>query len=375
MGIGRKTRLLTDESRSDYYSGEPVRRIPISIFYPTKQEGDSLYKDLYAPVPEMLVKIYGEGKPERIRLLNELKTEFLNGAEPDRSVTCPVIVYSHGLEADRDFYLFMIEPLVRDGYIVVTTGHIYDTDLTLLPNGEVIKMKDGLLAEASFEQRNAQIETRGQDMTFVVDYLEELNRDPEFEGMLDLDQVGLCGHSLGGMTVLKTLPHPRVKAGVLLDAALRLINVDEELLNNYTLHKPVLNFRRGAISYGDKLRFRIEKLKDKSPEKFKQTIVKEHDEALAEEVSTRKLFQYVNGDYRNFIYLDKTHHLTFCDMFLLEPDEYFPTLIPIAEAHAIINRAVLAFFRENLLKEGTPYSDLINQAALQGVHLEQISMG
>ncbi|MFZ2258765.1 MAG: hypothetical protein WAV55_11660 [Clostridiaceae bacterium] len=375
MGIGRKVRLLTDSSRVDFYSGEPVRRIPISIFYPTKQEGSSYYKDLYDPFPEMLVKIYGEGKRDQIDYLNNLKAEFMNKAKPDSAKAHPVIVFSHGLEADRDFYLFLIEPLVNDGYIVVTTGHLYDTDVTLLPDGEVIKMKDGLLGEASFEQRTAQIETRGLDMTFVVDHLAELNREPDFTDLLDLNRVALCGHSLGGMTVLKTLAHPLVKAGVLLDAALRLIDVDQELLNGQTIHKPVLNFRRGAISYGDKLSFRIEKLKDKSCEKFKETILKEHEDALAEEVSTRKTFQYVNGEYKNFIYLDKSIHMTFCDWFTLVPDKYYPTLIPIEEAHRMISQVVLAFYRENLLKEEKPYSDLIYNSSLQGIHMEQISMG
>lgn len=375
MGIGRKVRLLTDSTRVDFYSGEPVRRIPISIFYPTKQEGSSFYKDLYDPYPEMLAKIYGEGKRERIEALDQLKAQFMNEAEPDRSNVYPVIVFSHGLEADRDFYLFLIEPLVNDGYIVVTTGHLYDTDVTLLPTGEVIKMKEGLLGEASFAERAAQIEARGLDMTYVVDHLKTLNCDPDFAGMLDLNLVGLCGHSLGGMTVLKTLPHPLVKAGVLLDAALRLIDVDQKLLDGQTIHKPVLNFRRGAISYGDKLLFRIEKLKDKSCEKFKETILKEHEEALAEEVSTRKTFQYVNGEFKNFIYLDKSIHMTFCDWFTLVPDKYYPTLIPIEDAHGIISQVVLAFYRENLLKDGKPYSDLIYNASLQGIHMEQISMG
>lgn len=374
MGIGRKTKLLTDTSRSDFYSGEPVRRIPISIFYPTEEAGASHYSDLYDPYPEMLVKIYGEGKSEQIEHLSRVKTQFLNNAEPDKSRSYPVIVFSHGLEADRDFYLFAIEPMVNDGYVVVTTGHLYDTDVTLLPTGEVIKMKEGLLGESSLKERSAQIETRGQDMTFVVDYLSELNQDPEFKGMLNLEKVGICGHSLGGMTVLKTMPHPRVKAGVMLDAALRLIDVDKELLENNTIHKPVLNFRRGSISYGDKLKFRIEKLKDRNPEKFKEMIVKEHEEALAEEVSTRKLYQYVNGDFKNFIYLDKSVHMTFCDWFTLLPNKYYPTLMPIEEAHRLISQVIVAFFRENLLQDGTPYSDLITASALQGIHLEQISM-
>ncbi|NLB22576.1 MAG: hypothetical protein GX833_04860 [Clostridium sp.] len=374
MGIGRQVKLLVDKSRQDFYSGEETRRIPISIFYPTKQEGSSLYEDLYAPKEELLVKIYGEGKDERVKHLKSLTTSFLNNATPDLSKARPVIVFSHGLEADRDFYLFLIEPLVEAGYVVVTTGHLYDTDLTLLPDGEEVLQKEGLLAESSYEQRTAQIEARGHDMWFVVDYLDRLNKEDSFAGLLDLNLVGLAGHSLGGMTVLKTLPHPLVKAGVLLDAALQYIDVEEDLKQGVSVDKPLLNFRRDSTGYGHRIRYRIEKSKGRSGEKFKEIILREHEQALNEEVDVRQLYQYVNGRFKNFIYMDKTVHMTFCDWFRLVPDKYYPTLIPIEEAHTLIAEVVCAFFQENLLKEGTPYTDLIHDEDSQGIHLEPIGM-
>lgn len=372
MGIGRQVRLLNDTSRSDYYSGEPTRRIPISIFYPTRETGSSHYGDLYQSDPDMLVRIYGEGNPDKAEYLRGVTTHFLNEAAPDRSRRCPVIVFSHGLEADRDFYLFLIESLVAEGYIVVTTGHLYDTDVTLLPDGEIVKMKPGLLGEASVAQRRAQIQARGQDMTFVVDHLAALDQDPMFQGMLDLDRVGLAGHSLGGMTVLKSLPHPLVKAAVMLDAALRFIDVEDELTADQTVAKPVLNFRRDGVSYGDRLRYRIERARDHSAEKFREIIQREHEDALADEVDLRQLYQYVGGSTRNFIYMDKTVHMTFCDWFRLVPDKYYPTLMPIDQAHALISRVVSAFFGEHLLGQGKAYTELINDSPL--LHLELIRM-
>lgn len=374
MGIGRKVRLLTDESRKDYYSGEPSRRIPISLFYPTRQEGTSFYADLYDPHQELLEKIYGAGRADRIEHLKSVRTSFLNDAAPDIKKRCPVIVFSHGLEADRDFYLFLVEPLVEQGYFVVTTGHLYDTDLTLLPGGETVKMKKGLLDETSKEERQAQIEERGRDLRFVVDFLSKLNDDSEFSGMLDLDRVGLCGHSLGGMTVLKTMPHPLVKAGVLLDAALRLLDVEKELMEDLTLNKPVLNLRRGSITYGDRLRYLIEKSRDKDSARFRESILREHDEVLEEEVVTRQLYRYAGAKPQYFIYIDKTIHMTFCDWFRLVPDKYYPTLLPIEDAHHIIAGLVSAFFKETLLEEGTDYTDLLQSGALPGVHMEPVQL-
>ncbi len=374
MGIGRQTRLLIDESRSDFYSDEAVRRIPISIFYPTKEAGSSLYKDLYAPRQEMLAKIYGEGNQERLKHLDLVETHFINGAEPDRSGKYPVVVFSHGLEADRDFYLFLIEPLVKEGCIVVTTGHLYDTDVTLLPDGEIVEMKPGLLGESTYRQRRDQIETRGKDMLFVVDHLKELNSDPGFLDLLDLQKVAIAGHSLGGMTVLETLPHPMVKAGVMLDAAVTLMDLTEKLENRELVDKPLLNIRRSNIAYGSRLRHRIERLKDKSPQRFQDAIVKEHEEVLQDEKGTEELYRYVNGRPENFIFISDTVHMTFCDWFTLVPDKYIPGLLPLKQAHAVIVEAVIAFFHEHLLVDGTPYTDLIHENRFPEIQQEQIHL-
>lgn len=372
MGIGRQTRLLTDESRSDFYSDEAVRRIPISIFYPTREEGSSLYRDLYAPHQEMLIKIYGEGNTERIQHLEGVTARFINDAEPDLDQQCPVIVFSHGLEADRDFYLFLIEPLVEEGYLVVTTGHLYDTDVTLLPDGEIVEMRPGLLGESTFRQRRDQIETRGRDMSFVVNQLKVLNEEPLFRGMLDLSKVALCGHSLGGMTVLETLTHPLVKAGVMLDAAVSLIDVENQLEHKEFVDKPLLNVRRGNITYERRVRSRIQRLRDKSPQRFQDAVVKEHDEVVLDEEGTMALFRYVKGNPIHFIMIRDTVHMTFCDWFALVPDKYIPGLLPLEKAYGIITKAVIAFLHENLLGEGASYSEFILEHQEPNIEQEQI---
>lgn len=373
MGIGRKVKLFTDFSRQDFYSGESFRRIPVSIFYPTMAEGTSHYEDLYAPQTELLVKIYGEGKKDRIQHLKQLETSFLNDAAPDLSQPRPVIVFSHGLEADRDFYLFLIEPLVREGYVVATTGHLYDTDVTLLPTGETVPMKPGLLAESSFDERTSQIEARSKDMMFVLDQLAALNETDEWNNLLDLNRIALAGHSLGGMTVLKSMVHPLAKAGVLLDAALAYLDAEPTPGSGASLNKPILNFRRGDVSYGDRLRRRVEQAKDKSPEKFREILLKEHASALADEAAVRALYHYAGGDCRQYIYMDRTVHMTFCDWFWLVSDKQDKRNLPIEEAHRSIVQVVSSFYREYLLEQGTPYSDLICSAQTLGIHPEVIA--
>ncbi|MFB0918716.1 MAG: hypothetical protein QMB63_06575 [Clostridiaceae bacterium] len=289
MGIGRQTKLLIDKTRIDYYSGEPERKIPISIFYPTVDNGKSKYKDIYYPKTEMLNEIYAEGRNSRVKILDDIEVEFINNATMDKSKqNLPVVIFSHGLTADRDFYMFLVIPMVKAGFIVIDTGHIYDTDFTLLPDGSVVKMKEGLLAMSKPEERYAQIKCRADDVKFVADSLAEINEGSDFKGMLNLDRVSVAGHSLGGMTAVFAMEHPLIKAGIILDAALAYFdsdNIDSEAVKN----KPILNFRRDKVDYGDRLKDKIERSVNKSAENYKKAVVKEHEMALIEEVNTIKL--------------------------------------------------------------------------------------
>ena len=58
------------------------------------------------------------------------------------------------------------------------------------------------------------------DLKFVVDELERLNARPEspFVGKLDMSNVALAGHSLGGLTALLGIEQePRFRAGIFID--------------------------------------------------------------------------------------------------------------------------------------------------------------
>jgi hypothetical protein len=64
---------------------------------------------------------------------------------------------------------------------------------------------------------------RLQDLKFIADELNRLNRDSSgpFAGRLDMDEVAIGGHSLGGLVALRSLKEePSFKAAVLLDASL-----------------------------------------------------------------------------------------------------------------------------------------------------------
>ncbi|MBL8056256.1 MAG: hypothetical protein JNK29_06130 [Anaerolineales bacterium] len=148
----------------------------------------------------------------------------LSAAEP----RYPVLVYSHGWNGFRTINLDEVEALASRGYVVVTVDHTYGAMLTVFADGRVIPNRPDALPSDDLPEAEAQpireqlVNTYAADLGFVLDQLERLNAgdlDARFAGRLDLDRVGLFGHSTGGGAVVAVCSRdPRCRAGVGLDA-------------------------------------------------------------------------------------------------------------------------------------------------------------
>ncbi|MGB3308860.1 MAG: alpha/beta hydrolase [Nodosilinea sp.] len=104
----------------------------------------------------------------------------------------PVMVFSHGLSSSPEAWHPWASHLASHGTVVVLPQH---------PGSDaqqVAEFQSGLSANV-FELQ--EFIDRPLDITFVIDELERLN-PIEFEGRLNLAQVGVGGHSLGGYTAL-----------------------------------------------------------------------------------------------------------------------------------------------------------------------------
>jgi dienelactone hydrolase len=134
----------------------------------------------------------------------------------------PVVLWSLGVTASRKLGSHIAEELASHGYVVVTMDHI-DCWATEFPDGRYL---GGVWS--------GDVPARLKDMQFLVDEVAVLNTgDPLFAGRLDLDRIGVCGGSYGGMVVETCRSDSRVRCAMLWDATnLRL--------NTAGLQKPFL---------------------------------------------------------------------------------------------------------------------------------------
>jgi len=104
----------------------------------------------------------------------------------------PVVVFSHGLASRPEDYAKGLERLASYGFLVAAPQH---------PGSDSIWAKEVLEGyhREAFDLKD--FINRPKDISFVLDELERRNAS-QFQNRLDLQNVGMGGHSFGGYTAL-----------------------------------------------------------------------------------------------------------------------------------------------------------------------------
>lgn len=141
--------------------------------------------------------------------------------------TFPVVLFSHGLGGNREGAEYLGEHWASHGFVSIHLQHPGSDESVWRGRSDV----RGALVESVANPKSAV--DRPLDVRFAVDKLTELNvTSGPLEGRLELDRVGMSGHSFGGYTTLAvagqifksrmgrnvSLPEPRIKAAISLSA-------------------------------------------------------------------------------------------------------------------------------------------------------------
>jgi len=198
--VGVTTMLFEDYSRIDEKTGRP-RPLLTEIWYPATEDAKNLPKN-------RLTDFYLKGTKPGIFTLIKQATEvdliqvdqsFKNISVRDARIEdgrFPLILFSHGNGGFRMQSAFWCEHMASHGYVVMSPDHTRNCSLTVVDGKVILYDKEG---------RERSAIDRPKDLSFLIDAMERMHHgaDSRFLGKIDLDHIGVAGHSFGGYTAAK----------------------------------------------------------------------------------------------------------------------------------------------------------------------------
>ena len=130
--------------------------------------------------------------PTRIERKVPIKVHLPKTAGP-----FPVVVLSHGAGGDWDTHYAQAQHLASHGYVVFCLEHIGSNRERMTQGFRLMQNLDAMIHDS------AEVLARPKDVSFAIDRAEEWNRTHEkLRGKLDLQRVGVMGHSFGAFTTM-----------------------------------------------------------------------------------------------------------------------------------------------------------------------------
>ncbi|OPA73617.1 Platelet-activating factor acetylhydrolase plasma/intracellular isoform II [Paenibacillus selenitireducens] len=342
--VGTQTFHFTDQNRDEVLTDDQSdkRELMVQIWYPTENSNNNKSEALFPKDKEMFKKyiqtysnslnlpdfVFDYWKYSRTNSYENV--EILPSTSP-----YPLVLLSHGMGTSRVLHASQAENLASHGFIVVTIDHTYSTFATIFPDGRVTDYKTKM---TTIDDRRKIGNIWTQDVEFVINQIEKLNSgaiESQFKGKIDLNNIGVMGHSFGGATAFNTtyLDH-RIKAEINMDGSLY------EVENRDVINKPFMFIRSG--SFKDWL---VDFKNDKNSDN-------EINKQLSDELH---IIKNVINQGGSAIYVEGTQHFNFTDL------QFYSELIKLTgitgdingkRGSSIVNQYVLDFFNKQLKGTG-----------------------
>ncbi|MDJ0661834.1 MAG: alpha/beta hydrolase [Crocosphaera sp.] len=178
--LGQGTNAIVAEMKSISAQTMQQENVPdFSSIRDIRQRGD------YGVAPTRTLRLFDRSRQREFEVLLVQPQRWREGKTP-------VIVFSHGLASRPQDFEEDVQQLASYGYVVALPQH---------PGSDLNQLQEMLQGFSREIVKVDEYVNRPLDVSYVIDELERRNRG-EFGGRLDLNNVGVMGHSFGGYTAL-----------------------------------------------------------------------------------------------------------------------------------------------------------------------------
>lgn len=229
--VGTQYITLVDETRTDPFldTSTQKRELLVKIYYPAKQDNTKPFAAYFGGSTQLLraFAAFYQMPPFFFDHLALVQTHTKAALElADAQQSYPVVLFSHGAGTTVEVSTAQSEDLASHGYIVLSIDHPYVSAATVFPD-RVVTAHQATTTFDTPEPAAPITQIMADDDKFVIDQLTKLNEGsplPAFQGKLDLDKIGVIGHSVGGAVAYNmALNDNRVKAAINLDGVVYVI--------------------------------------------------------------------------------------------------------------------------------------------------------
>ncbi|WP_342551173.1 acetylhydrolase [Paenibacillus sp. FSL R7-0652] len=225
--VGTSTLFMEDVSRGEPATDDPDdrRKLMVQIWYPAETSSGLPNADYIENVPVVLSGIREAMSlpPFLLSQLRYVKTHAHTEAKiSSAQERFPLLLFSPGLTGFRNQNTFQVEELASQGYIVVGIDHPYDAAAVIYPDQTIALLQ--LESLSGFEDYASKMNYWVDDTKFVLDHIEAMSSDANsgfLSGKVDMNQVGVLGHSFGGAAAAQMLmKDARIQAALNMDGVL-----------------------------------------------------------------------------------------------------------------------------------------------------------
>jgi len=325
--VGTTSYHLIDTLRKNEFVDDPLhphRELMVQVWYPAQGNAIDVAPISYSPdaIGYWKTKINAAGKvnKEQLESLDKIAVYEKKDARLMQHAPFPLLIFSPGFAQMRTANTALCEQVASYGYMVVSIDYTYFAEQVTFPDGTVIS---GIMVPVDTIEKEQHLEDIFvRDVAFVIQELTTLNNNVNslvYKG-IDIGNVGIFGHSVGGSTALfATNRLNEIKAGLNLDGG---IFGNKNLLTSF--NKPFMHINaQESVEWASMLKT----LADDQLINYGFQSRGDRDKILEK---TKFMMTELHADQTTDVYrivINGTGHMSFCDAIFLKDNSLLEPLL------------------------------------------------